>query len=48
VVLRHVYDLTEPMVAAELGINLGTVKSTNARALAKLRATTLQPTTTRS
>jgi RNA polymerase sigma-70 factor (sigma-E family) len=48
VVLRHVYDLSEPMVAAELGINLGTVKSTNARALAKLRGATPQPTTTRS
>jgi DNA-directed RNA polymerase specialized sigma24 family protein len=30
-------DLTEQDTAAELGISLGTVKSTNARALAKLR-----------
>jgi RNA polymerase sigma-70 factor (sigma-E family) len=48
VVLRYVYDLTEPMVAAELGIGVGTVKSTASRALAKLRGTTTEPTTTRS
>lgn len=39
VVLRYVYDLTEPMVAVELGITVGTVKSTSSRALAKLRVT---------
>ena len=38
VVLRYFLDLTEQDTAAELGISLGTVKSTNARALAKLRA----------
>ncbi len=37
VVLRYFFDLTEQDTAAELGISLGTVKSTNARALAKLR-----------
>jgi RNA polymerase sigma-70 factor (sigma-E family) len=38
VVLRHLLDLTEPEVAHELGISVGTVKSYNARALTKLRA----------
>jgi len=37
VVLRHLLDLTEPQVARELGISIGTVKSHNARALARLR-----------
>jgi RNA polymerase sigma-70 factor (sigma-E family) len=37
VVLRHLLDLTEPEVAAELGISVGTVKSHNARGLARLR-----------
>jgi RNA polymerase sigma-70 factor (sigma-E family) len=37
VVLRYFADLTEQDTAEELGISLGTVKSTNARALAKLR-----------
>ena len=37
VVLRHFLDLSEEATAAELGIAVGTVKSTNARALAKLR-----------
>jgi RNA polymerase sigma-70 factor (sigma-E family) len=37
VVLRYFLDLTERETAAELGISVGTVKSTNARALAKLR-----------
>jgi RNA polymerase sigma-70 factor (sigma-E family) len=36
-VLRHYFDLTEPMVAEELGITVGTVKSTASRAFAKLR-----------
>jgi RNA polymerase sigma factor (sigma-70 family) len=37
VVLRYFEDLTEAEVAAELGIAVGTVKSTLFRALAKLR-----------
>lgn len=40
VVLRHYFDLSEAAVAAELGIAQGTVKSTLARALGKLRAIT--------
>ena len=39
VVLRHYFDLSEKDVAAELGVALGTVKSLNSRALAKLRVT---------
>ena len=37
VVLRHYLDLSEAQVAAELGVSVGTVKSTASRALAKLR-----------
>ncbi len=37
VVLRYFLDLTEQDTAHELGLSVGTVKSTNARALAKLR-----------
>lgn len=37
VVLRYFLDLSERQTAAELGISVGTVKSVNARALAKLR-----------
>lgn len=37
VLLRHYFDLSEAAVAAELGIAKGTVKSTLARALEKLR-----------
>lgn len=37
VVLRHFFDLAEADVARELGVSVGTVKSTNSRALAKLR-----------
>jgi RNA polymerase sigma-70 factor (sigma-E family) len=37
VVLRFFLDLSEEATAAELGVAVGTVKSTNARALAKLR-----------
>jgi DNA-directed RNA polymerase specialized sigma24 family protein len=37
VVLRHYFDLPEAEVATELGVSVGTVKSTNSRALAKLR-----------
>ncbi|WP_369370397.1 SigE family RNA polymerase sigma factor [Promicromonospora sp. Populi] len=38
VVLRHLLDLSEVQTAAELGISVGTVKSTNARGLMRLRA----------
>ena len=37
VVLRHYFDLPEEVVAKELGISPGTVKSTLSRSLAKLR-----------
>jgi RNA polymerase sigma-70 factor (sigma-E family) len=37
VVLRHLLDLTEAEVANELDISVGTVKSHNARAIARLR-----------
>ena len=37
IVLRHYLDLPEAEVASELGLSLGTVKSLNARGLAKLR-----------
>ncbi|PUB24943.1 RNA polymerase sigma-70 factor (sigma-E family) [Promicromonospora sp. AC04] len=37
VVLRHLLDLTEADTAGELGISVGTVKSHNARGLARLR-----------
>ena len=36
-VLRHFDDLTERETADILGVNVGTVKSTNAAALARLR-----------
>lgn len=37
VVLRHLLDLTEAETAMELDVSIGTVKSQNARALARLR-----------
>jgi RNA polymerase sigma-70 factor (sigma-E family) len=37
VVMRHLLDLTEAEVSTELGIPVGTVKSTSSRALARLR-----------
>jgi RNA polymerase sigma-70 factor (sigma-E family) len=37
VMLRYYEDMTEPEVAAVLGVTVGTVKSTVARAVAKLR-----------
>lgn len=37
VVLRHLLDLSESETAVELGVSVGTVKSHNARALARLR-----------
>jgi RNA polymerase sigma-70 factor (sigma-E family) len=39
VVLRYFADMSEAAVADELGVALGTVKSTASRALAKLRVT---------
>ncbi|WP_236791441.1 SigE family RNA polymerase sigma factor [Amycolatopsis sp. GM8] len=41
IVLRHYFDLPEAAVADELGVSVGTVKSTNSRALAKLRVSAL-------
>ncbi|EOD64127.1 SigE family RNA polymerase sigma factor [Amycolatopsis vancoresmycina] len=43
VVLRHFFDLPEADVARELGVSVGTVKSTNSRALAKLRIEAADP-----
>ena len=40
VMLRYFEDMTEPEIAAVLGISLGTVKSTVSRAVAKLRIDT--------
>lgn len=37
VVMRYLFDLPEATVAKDLGITVGTVKSTSSRALAKLR-----------
>src|ERR1700749_5117034 len=37
IVMRYLFDLPEAAVAKDLGITVGTVKSTNSRALAKLR-----------
>jgi RNA polymerase sigma factor (sigma-70 family) len=37
VVLRHLLDLTDSDTAKELSVSIGTVKSQNARALARLR-----------
>lgn len=37
-VLRHYWQLSESAAAAELGVRVGTVKSTTSRALAKVRA----------
>ena len=37
VVMRYLFDLPEAAVARELGITVGTVKSTSSRALAKMR-----------
>ncbi|KQV18728.1 MULTISPECIES: SigE family RNA polymerase sigma factor [unclassified Kitasatospora] len=41
VVLRHVEDLSEKATAAALGCSVGTVKSQNARAMARLRTALL-------
>lgn len=43
IVLRYLLDLPEVAVAEELGVSLGTVKSTSSRALAKLRVSADEP-----
>jgi RNA polymerase sigma-70 factor (sigma-E family) len=37
VIMRYLFDLPEAAVARDLGVTVGTVKSTSSRALAKLR-----------
>jgi len=37
IIMRYLFDLPEATVADDLGVSLGTVKSTSSRALAKLR-----------
>jgi RNA polymerase sigma factor (sigma-70 family) len=37
IIMRYLFDLPEAVVARDLGITPGTVKSTSSRALAKLR-----------
>jgi RNA polymerase sigma-70 factor (sigma-E family) len=37
IVMRYLFDLPEAAVARDLGISVGTVKSTSSRALAKMR-----------
>lgn len=48
IVLRHYFDLPEAEVATELGVSVGTVKSTNSRALAKLRVVAQEDLSTTS
>jgi RNA polymerase sigma-70 factor (sigma-E family) len=43
VVMRYLFDLPEATVARDLGITVGTVKSTSSRALAKLRVSAETP-----
>lgn len=45
IVMRYFFDLPESIVADELHITVGTVKSTSSRALAKLRVNTDHPGT---
>ncbi len=45
VVLRHLVGLTDADVAADLGVSVGTVKSTASRGLATLRAALGEPST---
>jgi RNA polymerase sigma-70 factor (sigma-E family) len=48
IVMRYLFDLPETTVASDLGITVGTVKSTSSRALAKLRVNAeLEPVTER-
>lgn len=46
VALRHLVGLSEAETAAELGVSLGTVKSTASRGLARLRELLAEPTDT--
>jgi RNA polymerase sigma-70 factor (sigma-E family) len=43
VVMRYLFDLPEAAVARDLGITVGTVKSTSSRALAKMRVSAEVP-----
>ena len=43
VVMRYLFDLPEAIVARDLGITVGTVKSTSSRALAKMRVSPETP-----
>jgi len=44
VVLRHLVGLSDADVAADLGVSVGTVKSTASRGLATLRAALVEQT----
>jgi RNA polymerase sigma-70 factor (sigma-E family) len=48
VVMRYLFDLPEATVARDLGITVGTVKSTSSRALAKLRVSADPPVPARA
>ena len=48
VVLRHLEGLSEREVADDLGVSLGTVKSTASRGLAQLRAVLVDASTGRT
>lgn len=48
VILRHYFDLSEAETAAELKVSVGTVKSTNSRALSKLRVCAEPPSSSRA
>ena len=43
IILRHYFDLSEAETAAELKVSVGTIKSTNSRALSKLRVSAAPP-----
>jgi RNA polymerase sigma-70 factor (sigma-E family) len=43
IVMRYLFDLPEATVARDLGVTVGTVKSTSSRALAKLRVSADAP-----
>lgn len=48
IVMRYLFDLPEAAVARDLGITIGTVKSTSSRALAKMRLSAEVPDTVAS